>query len=372
MRINWIHHATVIGGFHSITPLRTQNKQERQALNRSAKGAAGFTLIELLVVTAIIAVLIHLLIPEVQSARETTARMMAEDNLQQLRAAANAFRDQNGQFPASLAELATFCAANPGRCPLDAGLASGQKGGYFYFVSNATVGAEPVHPGITGADTLLIDQDGNLRIIPTPGADEARQEMFNRIRAAGAEKIADLLNMDRSSLPSARDFVRLPENTNLAFGMLDRSPSRDGETNSGNGVVSIEEILNFRAGPDIPLDDFLNSVSREMRLDLLSPEEKMAIGISLPGLQGNPGEVFSYDGLCNLTQLYVNEQGVANHLYARLRAARNAEEQGQAANKARFLEDYITDVEAQIHRRLTRRKGITLITITKTLSTSTP
>ena len=349
-------------------------ERQRHAVNLSASKSAGFTLIELLVVIAVIGVLIHLLIPAVQKARESTSRMMAHDNLQHLITAANGFRDKNGQFPGSFAELAAFCAANPDRCFLDARLASGQKDGYSYFVSNATLGAEPIHPGITGADTLLIDQDGNVRVIPTPGADAARQEMFDRIRAAGAEKIAELLNLDRSSLPYVRDHVSSPGNTKVAFDMLDRSLSQDGDDNrgSGNGIVSIDEILNFRSGTDIPLDDFVNSVSREMRLDSLSPEEKRAIGVSLSELQGNPAEVFGFDGLCSLTKLYVSEQGVANHLCARLRAAKTAAEEGRAESKDRFLEDYINEVTTQIHRRLTRRKGITLITITKTLSASSP
>jgi prepilin-type N-terminal cleavage/methylation domain-containing protein len=359
MRINSVHRATVTGGFHPNSPLRTQTEQQRQALNRAASRAAGFTLIELLVVIAIIAVLIHLLLPAVQRARESTSRMMAQDNLQQLLAAANTFRSQNGEFPRDLADLAAFCAANPDRCALDAELASGQKSGYFYFVSNSTLGAEPIHPGITAADTLLIDQDGNLRIIPTPGADEARQEMFDRIRAAGAEKIAELLNMDRSSLRSVRDFVGSPENINSAFDILDRSLS-EGRSSSGNGLVSIDEFLNFRAGTDIPLNDFLNSVNREMRFDLLSSEEQRAIGVSLSGLQSNAGELFGFDGLCSLTQLYVSDQGVANHLCASLMAAKNAAQQGQTENAARFLAAYVNDVEAQVHKTLTRRKGKTL------------
>jgi prepilin-type N-terminal cleavage/methylation domain-containing protein len=370
MRINPVNCATITGDFRANSPLSAQTELQRQALNLLARGSAGFTLIELLVVIAIIGVLIALLLPAVQSARESTSRMMAQDNLQQLGAAANAFRNQNGAFPGSLADLAAFCAANPDRCSLDAGLASGQKGGYFFFVSDGTLAAEPIHPGITGGVTLLMDQEGNLRIFATPGADDARQRMLNNIRDAGAQKIAELLDMDRSSLRSVRDFVRSPENTPLAFDRLDIGDgSRSG---NGNGLVSLDEILNFHTGTEIPLDSFLDTVSREMKLDLLSSEERMAIGVSLSGLQGNPAETLDFDGLCSLTQMYVSDHGAANQLCAKLTAARNAAERGNTEDRNRFLTDYINDVEAQIHRTITKRKGITLITITKTLSVSSP
>lgn len=146
-----------------------------------SKSREGFTLVELLVVIAIIGVLVSLLLPAVQQAREAARRMSCQNNLKQIGLALHNYNDTFKRLPVAI------WSANPQKGEPS----SFDDDGYGWMVS--------ILPFVE-QNALYEKLDSNMKM-GTPGALELYNDAHGNTPIPGGETVLSMYRCPSSALP---------------------------------------------------------------------------------------------------------------------------------------------------------------------------
>jgi prepilin-type N-terminal cleavage/methylation domain-containing protein/prepilin-type processing-associated H-X9-DG protein len=116
----------------------------------------GFTLVELLVVITIIGILIAMLLPAVQAAREASRKIQCQNNLKQLSLAFMNHESIHHFFPSG--GWGFYWVGNPNR-----GFGKEQPGGWMYNIM-PYIEQGPLHDLGAGSDSAMLEQGSKTRI----------------------------------------------------------------------------------------------------------------------------------------------------------------------------------------------------------------
>lgn len=313
------------------------------------KPETAFVLSELLTATSSTAVLIGLLLPAVQKAREAASRARCQDHLRQIGAAIQSYRGRTGYYPATLGE-----ALRTAQFP-----ASGEMDGYkasTYVVRQAgwSLTLNPV-PGVTGSDSGRVAGTVNngfaLEMTPAPGAEEGRIRMLDAVRAHAAEafsQIAALLPYaeQESLFRQLAPAVQQPAAGSTAFHALAGSDGQVSLNSVSRVLDGTSNTILFGEVASI-LSAFWTAAARDLHLGAYGERWQSLPGITTvpppAGPDAAPGTVtfFSYDSLAALTSRLVPGRVEAEQLRSWLLAARQAAKDGNHPAEQAAMKSYM-------------------------------
>lgn len=313
---------------------------------RFAAPRAGFTLIELLVVISTTPVLIGLLLPAVQSARESAARARCTNNLKQLAIAAHNYESTNRKFPPTLAD-AMHAAGLPGSGMTDGFWASSYRAD----ANGWSVVMNPV-PGVTGSETAYVRGGRNGQIAidwqPTPGAREGAEQMWQKVRSTAATHATTVLAWARVSDSSA--LPKLPVNDPLALQQAtDMFKSPDGTVGFGSIRSGLQAQLGDGSVRGIR-ESLWRSIQEAMQLGAYGERWDTLAGAPVPSV--GSFNMFSLGFLKETTRTLVTDSRLAQSLIVHLDRAEAAERTGDQLTREAAMKAYVEAVNAAAERPL--------------------
>ncbi len=234
----------------------------------SYKSRRGFTLIELLVVIAIIAVLIALLLPSVQAAREAAKRLECMTVLGNIYSAETSYRAQYGKYADNLEVLAPYLTNSQ--------VASGQSNGLNYSVLSASQTAfvaqgTPAMPGLTASATCTVNEHDSIVCGATPGSDINRSAAFLLVFKRATLEMQRVIGLDTSGqlVPSIGPYLHNSDTATIIANML---------TDPASGLVTAQAIFNY-TGSEGTLNSFLSDVKADLALGFGGEDISLIPGI---------------------------------------------------------------------------------------------